>query len=161
MNTVLVTPRLRLRPIDGGDRALYVELYSDPDVMRGIGPPLSPACASDAFETVIRRVGQPFPCDRYWVVQRGELPHDLGLVALQVRGTCGEWGAMLRGVHQARGYALETLAAVTAAAFETGAIAQMTIRSRPESAGRIGHIAVAGGYRPSPSSGGLMAWVCP
>lgn len=161
MRAILWTPRLRLRPITEGDRALYVALYGDADVMRHIAPPMPDARAGHAFDVVLRRTARPFPADRYWVAELHRGTEGLGLVALQVQGDHAEWGVMLRAERQRHGYALEALGAVTDAAFDTGAIERITIRCRRPLAGCMDRIAIAGGYRPSGPVDGLEVWVRP
>ena len=44
------TPRLRLRPLEPRDEAMFCHLYTDPDVMRRILPPLSQEAATQSFQ---------------------------------------------------------------------------------------------------------------
>lgn len=80
----LQTRRLRLRPLQAGDRDLYLRTYCDAGVMRHVGQPLTAEAAGKGFELVLRQQSATPARAWYWVL----LPRDsddlvgIGLMAL-------------------------------------------------------------------------------
>ncbi|MHC9086087.1 GNAT family N-acetyltransferase [Luteimonas sp. RIT-PG2_3] len=80
----LQTRRLRLRPLQVGDRDLYLRTYCDAGVMRHVGPPLTAEAAGKGFELVLRQQSATPARAWYWVL----VPRDsdelkgIGLMAL-------------------------------------------------------------------------------
>jgi RimJ/RimL family protein N-acetyltransferase len=113
------TERLRMRPLDARDEALYCALYTDPDTMRFICPPLSAERARRSFCRVILR---PRPAEGPFlfsiVAKHGE--GVLGLCAtshVDLAGTRAEVGVMLQSGARGQGYAREALAGMVASTF--------------------------------------------
>ncbi|MFD0738441.1 GNAT family N-acetyltransferase [Lysobacter koreensis] len=110
------TARLHLRPLQEGDQALYLHLYTDPGVMRHIAAPLSPQAAHRAFAAALEQTRQAPPKLRMWVLHERTTPATaLGIVALMYREPTRdsvEIGAMLRAEGQGRGLSVEAQRAV-------------------------------------------------
>lgn len=115
------TERLRLRPLQAGDEALFHALYTDPDTMRFIAPPLSAEQAARLFrKTVAGMQQQPFRWLSLAIVQN---------LSQQAFGICGvsdfaagakrlEVGILLTAEARSRGIALEALAALVQRMFD-------------------------------------------
>lgn len=121
--TTATTPRLALRLLqaDGpGDEALYVHLYTDPDVMRRILAPLSPEAATRSFRAACRHNQRDTPGQRYWRIDwRGPdaAPDGIGMAVLQRDGAAAELGVMLRHGWWNRGVSSEAFVFVIEHAF--------------------------------------------
>lgn len=109
------TQRLHLRPLGESDEALYCHLYTDPEMMRHIGAPLSAEAALRSFEKACALATQPAPALQLWVITEHGSPERLGLLA-RVRHDdvtdMMELGTMLVAEGQGRGFAAEALAAL-------------------------------------------------
>ena len=99
--TVLETPRLRLRLMEARDEAMFCHLYTDPDVMRRILPPLSAEAAAQSFERACGHNAKDTPGHRFWaidyIVAESNAPETaIGMAALLRTGDSAELGVMLR-----------------------------------------------------------------
>lgn len=111
----LTTPRLDLRPIGEGDASLYCRLYTDPEVMRHVAPPLSQAAAQRAFDAALALSRHPAPSLRLWVLSERDPGRDVGILALirhRDRDDALELGTMLLAAAQGRGLAAEAQVAL-------------------------------------------------
>jgi RimJ/RimL family protein N-acetyltransferase len=153
MIATLHTPRLRLRPLEAGDRALYVALYSDADTMRHIVRAQSPEAAARGFPVALAAMRTSPPTRRFWVMcdLSGAA---VGLLGLDHDGPgSGEVGALIPPPHQGRGYATEAIAALADHAF--GALGLQRLHTRHAA----GHGLAAGlmsglGFEPAPEAPG-------
>lgn len=95
-------PPLVLAALHEADRALYVGLYTDPAVMRHIGPPWCPARAEADFHAAlalpVRALGEGMQRRVVRVAGRG-----VGLLAVDQRAGVVELGLMLHPDWQGRG----------------------------------------------------------
>src|SRR3546814_12602782 len=101
---------LRLRPLAPSDEDLYCRLYTDPGVMRHVGPPLARGAASCAFGSLLRQQAIDPPRSRHWVLVSREAGGALGLMAwLPEPGDPGsaEVGVLLAVGAQGRGGSAE------------------------------------------------------
>lgn len=117
MNAMLETPRLHLRPLDAGDEALYVRLYSAPECLAPGGVSQSPDAAARGFRSAVaaQASGRLF-----WTMHERTLGHAIGLLGLDRDDAgSGEVGAMIVPERQGRGYATEAIAALADHAFGT------------------------------------------
>lgn len=108
------TTRLRLRTLRADDERLYMSLYTDPDVMRHVGEPLSDQAAARALDLVLRQMRQSPPAAWYWVVRMREEPAAIGLLAMVFDQDAGsaELGMLLGPAARGRGYATEAVGAL-------------------------------------------------
>ncbi|WP_460831114.1 GNAT family N-acetyltransferase [Lysobacter humi (ex Lee et al. 2017)] len=90
----LLGPRLRLRPMDADDRALYRALYTDADVMAAIAPPLTAEQAERVFSRMLAHDTRDRPGHRHWIVET-HAGERLGIAALLRDGPRAELGVML------------------------------------------------------------------
>jgi RimJ/RimL family protein N-acetyltransferase len=120
MTGALDTPRLQLRPLEPGDEALYVRLYSDPVSMARIAEPQTPEAAARGFRAALAAQAQVPPQRLFWVMHERVLHQDVGLLGLDLdEPGGGEVGALIPPEHQGRGYATEAIAALADHAFGT------------------------------------------
>jgi RimJ/RimL family protein N-acetyltransferase len=153
MIATLQTPRLRLRPMQDGDRDLYVTLYSDADTMRHIAPAQSAEAAARGFLVALAATQASPPARRFWVMcdLSGA---EVGLLGLDHDAPgSGEVGALIPPPHQGRGYATEAIAALADHAF--GALCLQRLHTRHAA----GHGLAAGlmsglGFEPAPDAPG-------
>lgn len=119
------TGRLDLRPLDDGDRVLYVDLYTDADVMRHVGAPLSPEAAGRGFNAVQRQMRQGPPQAWYWVACLRGSGREAGLLALMFDPgrESAEFGMMMPAWSRGTGYATEAVGALVAHSLGEGASA--------------------------------------
>lgn len=140
--------------MSAGDEALYCRLYSDPEVMRHIGAPLSAEAAARAFAAALHLAVQPDPRLRVWVLSERATALGIGILALSGRasGEALESGAMLLPQGQARGFSVEAHAALLDRLFATTRIATVWSRNseRNEAAASV---RAKLGFLKSPASG--------
>jgi len=131
----LETARLRLRPLQEGDEALFYGLYTDPDTMRFIGPPLSAEQAATRFSKIVAWQRKPSLKRRFLVI--------LDKATLQAVGICGtsqydadalrlEVGMVLKPEARARGVAREALAALMKRIFVVSPVSEIWARFSTE-----------------------------
>lgn len=113
MNPALRSARLLLRPLAEPDRALYAALYGDAEVMRHIGPALTPAAADAAFDRLLAHPAS----QQLWVIDDGAPCGLIGLSALAPASA--ELGFMLLAGKRRRGYAAEAIRCLSAHALQT------------------------------------------
>jgi RimJ/RimL family protein N-acetyltransferase len=125
------TERLHLRLLVEGDEALFHGLYTDPETMRFIGPPLSAEKAAKSFQKFITRQREPS--------LKGRLLVMLEKATLQPVGICGtsqrdgdalrlEVGIILKREARSRGFARETLTALIKRIFALSPIEEIYVR---------------------------------
>lgn len=156
MIATLRGPRLDLRPLDGGDRALYVQLYGDPQAMQHIAVAQDAASAARGFEAALGFNAATPPVRLFWVIQDRATAGALGLIGLTLdEPGGGEVGVLLPAAHQGRGVATEAIAALADHAFSGLRLQRLHTRHLP------GHSLAAGlmatlGFEPmaaAPASG--------
>lgn len=106
------TDRLRLRPMEARDEAMFCHLYTDPDVMRRIVAPLSAEAAAQSFRRACQHNAKDTPGHRFWAIDLK--PADgaaadtaIGMAALLRTGDSAELGVMLRNGWWNRGISSE------------------------------------------------------
>jgi RimJ/RimL family protein N-acetyltransferase len=113
------TARLRLRPLDGRDEALYRGIYTDPLVMRHVAAPLSASEACSSFTIACRH--NAAACGReWWVCVERVGRRSIGIVGMTRRNDRDdgteehgiEIGVLLLPAWQRRGFAAEAIAAL-------------------------------------------------
>lgn len=121
----LESVRLRLRLIDARDAALYRALYTSPEVMRHIAPPLGAQEADAAFERVCRHNARAEPGHRYWAIVDRSSDEGLGLAALHRQGARAELGVMLLPGAWSRGVSREAFSVLLPYAFAAMGLEQV------------------------------------
>lgn len=156
----LYTPDLRLRPLAPADRAFYVALYGDADVMRWIGPPLAPAQAARAFDAACRHNAAARPGHRLWIAEARGTGEPVALVAMKRREAVGELGAMVVPAWWGRGVSRQAFRAIAAHAFDALGLHALEVR-RPQDAQAVvvGRMLAAVGFAPpEPQADGTALW---
>ena len=113
MKAVLETARFQLQPIDvqdAGHRAVYIHLYTDPEVMAQIGPPLTPAAAERGFNRLCELTAGDRPGHCYWVIVERASNLVIGFAGFRRHDERAEIGAMLRKEWWRQGVATEAFA---------------------------------------------------
>jgi len=137
---VLATPRLRLRLLEARDEAVFRHLYTDPDVMRRILPPLSADAAAQSFARACRHNARDTPGHRFWAIDYapvdtpvdGAPPADaIGMAALLRSGDSAELGVMLRREWWKQGISSEAFVPLIAHGF-TGMGLSLVWAERPD-----------------------------
>jgi len=105
--SILDTPRLRLRPMEPRDEAMFCHLYTDPDVMRRILPPLSAEAAAQSFQRACDHNAKDKPGHRFWAIDDKASNTAIGMAALLRTGDSAELGVMLRNGWWNRGISSE------------------------------------------------------
>ncbi len=150
--------RLDLRPLVDGDEALYVRLYSDPQVMQQVGTPQDDAAAARGFRAALRFNAATPPVRLFWVIHDRAQARELGLLGLSLdEPGGGEVGVVLPAEHQGRGVATEAIAALADHAF--GAMQLQRLHTRHEH----GHGLAAGlmatlGFEKTAAATGSTQW---
>jgi RimJ/RimL family protein N-acetyltransferase len=101
------TDRLRLRPMEARDEAMFCHLYTDPDVMRRIVAPLSAEAAAQSFQRACRHNAKDRPGHRFWAIDHKDSDTAIGMAALMRSGDSAELGVMLRNGWWNRGVSSE------------------------------------------------------
>ena len=122
-------PRLDLRPLADGDEALYVRLYTDPQVMQRVGAPQDAGAAARGFRAALRMNAAAVPTRLFWVIHDRQAMQELGLsgLVLDAPGD-GEVGVVLPAAHQGRGVATEAIAALAEHAFSAMGLQRLHTR---------------------------------
>ncbi|KQY54753.1 hypothetical protein ASD14_00745 [Lysobacter sp. Root494] len=141
---VLETPRLRLRLMEARDEAMFCHLYTDPDVMRRILPPLSAEAAAQSFARACKHNAKEAPGHRFWAIDYmlddsrmlddGKLDGSaaaIGMAALLRSGDSAELGVMLRNGWWNRGISSEAFVPLLAHGF-TGMNLSLIYAQRPD-----------------------------
>ena len=143
------TARLRMRPLDERDAALYCELYSTPALMRNIAPPLTPEAAARSFAVACR---QQSPRPQRWIATERQSGDDVGLLGLIGQGEAPEIGVMLLGQAHGRGLGTEAMAGLAAWAFThmplRGISARQSVADNPP----VVRMMLRLGYSPLPAT---------
>lgn len=138
MNPVLDTPRLRLRPLQAADEALYVRLYCDPVSMARITAAQTPGTAARGFRAALAAQAQAAPRRCFWVMHDHTRGQSVGLLGLDLDGPgSGEVGALIPPEHQGCGYATEAIAALADHAF--GALGLQRLHTRHAAGHGLAH----------------------
>lgn len=101
------TDRLRLRPMEARDEAMFCHLYTDPDVMRRIVAPLSAEAAANSFQRACSHNAKDTPGHRFWAIDDKGSATAIGMAALLRSGDSAELGVMLRNGWWSRGISSE------------------------------------------------------
>ena len=105
------TARLRMRPLDETDEALYCGLYTDAETMRYICAPFSVRSASRNFRALIAQPRPRVGPYLFAVLQRGTLRR-IGICAavrIDEQAARAEVGVMLKSDARGQGFARESL----------------------------------------------------
>ena len=133
----IATARLRLRALAATDHALFRALYTDSEVMRFIGRPLSAAEAAASFRATLRATRRP-PGPRFFAIVEKRGRRAIGLCSIQpveLRERSVEIGIMLGRDVRRRHYASEALSALVAAALRTLPIDTVWVQYRRANGG--------------------------
>jgi RimJ/RimL family protein N-acetyltransferase len=109
------TERVRLRLADAGDEALFHELYTDPETMRFIGPPLSAEQAASSFEKIVARQRERSFAGRFLIILSKATLQPVGICGTAQYGTDAlrlEIGIVLKSEARSKGLAEEVLTAL-------------------------------------------------
>lgn len=117
MDADIESSRYRLRLATPEDEAHYVALYTDPEVMRAIGPALDASRLSAAFGRVYRHNLAAAPGHRLWVVTARRDKRAIGITGLRRSGRRAEIGIMLRPDVWNQGVAREVFGPLLSHAF--------------------------------------------
>lgn len=133
---VLETSRLRLRPMEARDEAMFCHLYTDPDVMRRIVPPLSAEAAAQSFARARNHNAKDTPGHRFWAIDYtladgASSDTVIGMAALLRTGDSAELGVMLRNGWWNRGISSEAFVPLIAHGF-TGMNLSLIYAQRPD-----------------------------
>ena len=140
MTPELQGPRLWLRPLAPVDRAFWCAAYTDPALMRQVGPPLAPAAAERSFRAALAANAGAEPAMAYWVVHLRMADKDIGLLGLT--GRCesgeGEVGALILPPWQACGHAAEAITLLAQHAFGAPPLLRLRTRHAGDNPGAAG-----------------------
>lgn len=157
------TPRVKARLIREDDLDLYLALYSDPEVMRYVGPVLPPDRIRGLFDKVVASNRREAGSGRYWAITHLRTGAWLGQASLirdPADASCAEVGIMLLSPGQHRGIGLQVLQALVDMAAEEkvwSGLRALVARHAPgnDGAGRlVAHV----GFRRCDSSSDLVCW---
>lgn len=112
---IFETQRLHLRPLGKSDEALYCDLYTDTELMRHIGAPLTVEAALRSFRVACRLATRDGVSAQRWVLLEQGSPAAIGMLSLiadQADSDEAEVGLMLRAHRQRRGVAVAAIGAV-------------------------------------------------
>ena len=130
------TGRLLLRPLATGDAELYCGLYTDADIMRFIGTPLSRAGALRSFRKALRLTHAAVPSRLFLTVVEKTTQQAIGLCSIEsrvaersgVQGNHAETGIILCASSRAHGRAREALSGAVALAFAILPLQAVSVR---------------------------------
>jgi RimJ/RimL family protein N-acetyltransferase len=112
---VLATRRLRLRPLEASDEALYVSLFTDAGTLEKVGSAQTESAARAGFRATLRRDPAHWP---WWVLEIAGTEDSAGFMGLEFKpGGRAEIGAIFAPEFHGMGLAKESAAAVVEYAF--------------------------------------------
>lgn len=112
--------RLSMRSLSSADEALYCSLYTDADVMRYVGAPLSRESAVDGFRKSLESMGRSSFERRVVVLLDRGTQQPIGISSVRMlRGESGraEVGTLLKPAMHEKGFAIECSKALISQAF--------------------------------------------
>jgi len=121
------TARLRMRPLDAADEALYCALYTTPALMRFIAAPLSPEAARRSFQSALRNSS---PRPQRWSVSAKQGDHKLGMLGLIGDDDRPEIGVMLLSHAHGRGLGTEAMQGLVDHAFNAYSLRSICARQQ-------------------------------
>ncbi|HZP66210.1 MAG TPA: GNAT family N-acetyltransferase [Rudaea sp.] len=127
------TERLRMRPLEEGDEALFVGLYTDAETMRFVGPALTREEAARTFRRMLSqgRRGKPM----FLTIVEKSFGHKVGMCgvpAFDAHAADLEIGIMLCREARGRGYSKEGLAGLTQRLFATLPVQELWVEYASE-----------------------------
>lgn len=125
------TERLRVRPLNASNEALYRELYTDPKVMRHIAPPLSAERASSSFRKVLALQSALTLKWRFLVIEERETLQSVGICGTSNYDAAAlrlEVGIVLKLEAGARGLGREVLRGLVEKIFGVSQIAEIWVK---------------------------------
>lgn len=151
----LETERLHLRPMDERDEALYCRIYTDAELMKHVGEPLTSAAALAGFAKVCRFNREDEFRYRCWAIVERETGDIAGLAALMGNRERAEFGMMVLPDWQSRGLAQEVVPRLVDLAFEEYGVAETFTRHLV--ANRAGAAVMRKlGFKPAPESADIQ-----
>lgn len=121
------TSRLRMRPLDASDEALYCSLYTSPELMRFIAAPFSQEAARRSFHAALRKQA---PRSQRWIVFDKKTGRGIGLLGLIGQGDRPEIGVMLLAPDHGRGLGTEAMQGLVDYAFDAFALQSICARQQ-------------------------------
>ena len=109
------TARLRMRPLEASDEALYRTLYTTPELMRFIAVPFSQEAAQRSFQAALRKQS---PRPQRWIVFEKHGDCAIGLLGLVGHDDRPEIGVMLLAPAHGRGFGTEAMRGMADYAFD-------------------------------------------
>jgi RimJ/RimL family protein N-acetyltransferase len=119
------TQRLYLRPLGDADESLYCRLYTDPVLMQHIAAPMTPEAAQRSFGVALKQQGG---ARMVWVISERDGGAERGILGVVPKDESTEVGVMLFADGQARGLAVEVIAAIADFLFQSTAILRLWTR---------------------------------
>lgn len=127
----LETERLRLRPLNTDDEALYHDLYTDPETMRFIAPPFSTEKAASSFRKVVALQHEPTLASRFMVIEEKAEQKGLGICGTSTFDADTrrvEVGIVLKSEGRSRGIGSEALPALMNRIFAVSLVQEIYLR---------------------------------
>ena len=100
------------------DEAMFCHLYTDPDVMLRILPPLTAEAAAQSFLRACDHNTKDTPGHRFWTIDDKAASEAIGMAALRRTGDSAELGVMLRNGWWNRGISSEAFVPLIDHAFQ-------------------------------------------
>jgi RimJ/RimL family protein N-acetyltransferase len=156
------TDRLRIRLLAPPDENLYCMLYTDPDTMRFIGPPLTFAHAQKSFRAAIRLLDRTAAKQIVLAIEERSSSQAIGICGLHhidMQRGVAEAGIILHPAARARGYSREGLAALVDRAFERLPIDEVWVQISVDYA-IVERLVISVGFKRAPerAQAGGPAW---
>jgi len=105
--------------MEARDEAMFCHLYTDPDVMRRILPPLSAEAATQSFQRACGHNKKDQPGHRFWAIDDKASETAIGMAALRRTGDSAELGVMLCNGWWNQGISSEAFVPLIDHAFQT------------------------------------------
>lgn len=152
----LRTTRLYLRLLDArraGHAALYRTLYTCPQVMSTVRPPLTTEAADAAFERICRHNAVELPGHRYWALEQRSDAAQIGISGFKREGDRGELGILLIADAWRQGLGAETFSALIPHAFDGIGLKHVDVERADDQRGAIlGRMLAPYGFNRMPAS---------
>lgn len=134
---IIDTQRLHLRPLGEADEPLYCRIYTDPELMRHVGAPLTLTAAQRSFGVACRQA--MWPTNRpWWVMSERDSHTDIGVLGLVRHGAAAQIGILMFAQWQGRGFATEVITVLSDLAFRDPGLAMLGLDHAPGNGAMLG-----------------------
>lgn len=151
-NFIIQTERLLIRPLTAEDQQLYLDLYTDPAIMRFVCPAFATQKATDSFLIAVR-LNKKTPFKRLFlaILDQGKAAGICAISQWQLESSTVELGLMLKQPWHANGYAVESFSALIQRVTQCFRGAKIWVDIDPDNIAAV-KVGIKTGFRSDPNN---------